>query len=111
MTYRHVPRLHLSFSQESDPSDQDAIFSLKSLAKSPDQGSASRRWFRDLLWRAFPSRSEGELSAKAAPVLNVSPRQVRNWLREDNDASLRHVTAVMAIAGAEVILTRIERRK
>jgi hypothetical protein len=110
MTYDHVPRLHLSFSQDSDPCDQDAIFSLKCLAKSAD-GSASRRWFRDLLWRAFPSRSEGELSAKAAPVLNVSPRQVRNWLREDNDASLRHVTAVMAIAGAEVLFTRIEGRK
>jgi hypothetical protein len=110
MSYRHVPRLHLSFSADSSPSDSDAIFSLKSLAKSAD-GSASRRWFRDLLWRAFPSRSEGELSEKAAPVLGVSPRQVRNWLREDNDASLRHVTAVMAIAGAEVIFTKIEGRK
>lgn len=111
MTYRHVPRLHLSFSQDSAPCDQDAIFSWKSLSKSKDHASASRRWFRDLLWRAFPSRSEGELSDKASRVLDVSPRQVRNWLREDNDASLRHVTAVMAIAGAEVLFTKIEGSK
>jgi hypothetical protein len=29
---------------------------------------------------------------------------VRNWLRCEHDASLRYVTAVMVIAGAEIVL-------
>lgn len=70
-----------------------------------------RRWFRNMLWRAFPSPSEHDLTVKAAGVLDVSPRQVKNWLREEHDASLRYVMAVMAIAGAEIVFGRIERRK
>ena len=70
--------------------------------------SASRRWFAALLWRAFPSRSEHDLAEKAARALGVSPRQVRNWLRQDNDASLRYVTAVLLIAGAEVVFANLE---
>lgn len=65
---------------------------------------ASRRWFAGLLWRAFPAPSEAELAARAAPVLGVSERQVRNWLRGEHDASLRYVTAVLALAGVECIL-------
>lgn len=76
-----------------------------------DHATASRRWFAGLLWRAFPSASEHELSHKAARVLDVSPRQVVNWLRCEHDASLRYVTAVMAIAGAEVVLGRVEGRR
>lgn len=72
--------------------------------------SASRRWFRNLLWRAFPSQSENDLAHKAADALDVSPRQVKNWLREEHDASLRYVTAVLAIAGAEIIFGKIEGR-
>lgn len=64
---------------------------------------ASRVWFRDMLWRAFPSRSEKALAAKAAPVLGVSERQVINWLRGEHDAALRHVLAVIVIAGAEIV--------
>lgn len=75
-----------------------------------DHASASRRWFRNLLWRAFPSPSENDLAQTAARVLDVSPRQVRNWLREDHDASLRYVTAVMMIAGAESVFALIEGR-
>lgn len=71
----------------------------------------ARRWFSDLLWIAFPSPSEHDLSLKAAPVLDVSPRQVRNWLRRENDASLRYVFAVMAIAGVEVILGKPRRHR
>jgi hypothetical protein len=70
----------------------------------PGDAAASRRWFAGLLWRAFPSPSEHELAVKAARVLDVSPRQVRNWLRCEHDASLRYVTAVMVIAGAEIVL-------
>lgn len=80
---------------------------MKNPSHSTDPGAA-RRWFRNLLWRAFPSPSERDLANKAARVLNVSPRQVINWLREDHDASLRYVLAVMAIAGAEVVFARIE---
>ncbi|MGP3699213.1 hypothetical protein [Rhodobacter sp. NSM] len=80
----------------------------KFLAGSSDHAGASRRWFRNMLWRAFPSASEHELAHKAARVLGVSPRQVKNWLREEHDASLRYVTAVLMIAGGEVVFSRIE---
>lgn len=73
-----------------------------------DHARASRRWFAALLWRAFPAPSENELAQRAARALDVSPRQVKNWLRCEHDASLRYVLAVMAIAGAEVVFSRIE---
>ena len=73
-----------------------------------DHAAAARRWFAALLWRAFPSPSERDLSEKAARALGVSDRQVRNWLRCEHDASLRHVTAVILIAGAEAALARLE---
>lgn len=83
---------------------------MKNPANSTDHATASRRWFAAMLWRAFPSPSEGDLALKAARVLDVSPRQVRNWLRCEHDASLRYVTAVMAIAGAEVVFGLVEGR-
>lgn len=63
-----------------------------------------------MLWRAFPSPSAAALAKRAASVLGVSERQVRNWLAEDHDAALRHVTAVMLIAGCEVVFRQIEGR-
>lgn len=111
MTYKHVPRLHLSLVDSDYPSSQSESFAGKNLSNSVDHSAASRRWFSNLLWRAFPSRSENDLANKAASVLDVSPRQVRNWLRGENDASLRYVTAVLAIAGAEMIFTKIEGRR
>ena len=93
------------------PFSQGVSFMAKLLANSVDHRSASRRWFAALLWRAFPAPSEHDLSLKAARVLDVSPRQVRNWLRCDHDAGLSYVLAVMAIAGAEVVFDRIEGRK
>lgn len=90
--------------------DQYGVSALKNLANSTDP-RASRRWFRNMLWRALPSPSEHDLALKAANVLGVSPRQVRNWLREEHDASLRYVTAVLAIAGAEIVFGRIEGRR
>jgi hypothetical protein len=83
------------------------------LRKSParsDHAAASRRWFAALLWRAFPAPSERALREKAARALGVSERQVSNWLRCEHDASLRHVTAVILIAGAEAALARLEGR-
>lgn len=64
---------------------------------------SARRAFAALLWRAFPSPSEHDLALKAARVLDVSPRQVRNWLRCEHSAGFHHVAAVMAIAGAEIV--------
>lgn len=81
------------------------------LTANSDHRSASRRWFAALLWRAFPAPSEHDLSLKAARVLDVSPRQVRNWLGGHHDAGLSYVLAVMAIAGAEVVFDKIEGRK
>ncbi|MEM9211804.1 MAG: hypothetical protein AAGA63_09980 [Pseudomonadota bacterium] len=84
---------------------------MKNLSNSGvDHVTASRRWFASMLWRAFPSTSEHELSQKAATALDVSPRQVTNWLRCNNDASLSYVLAVIAIAGAEVVFEKMERR-
>jgi hypothetical protein len=71
---------------------------------------AERAWFAALLWRAFPSDSENELSERAGPVLGVSARQVRNWLRCEHDARWRDVMKVLAIAGGEVVFRAMERR-
>ncbi len=64
----------------------------------------SRKWFAGMLWRAFPAESERGVAQRAAPVLDVSERQVINWLRCDHDAALSYVTAVLVIAGAETVL-------
>ena len=81
---------------------------MKHLAIStPCEAFCPRRWFADLLWTAFPSRSANDLARTAAPVLGVSTRQVRYWLEEANDAPVRHVVAVLAIAGAEIVFDRL----
>ncbi|TFL16413.1 hypothetical protein [Jannaschia formosa] len=84
---------------------------MKNPAQSECSTSAARGWFRDLLFRAFPGRSEREIARVAAPLLDVSDRQVRNWLREEHDPGLTVVLKVMALAGAEVVLARVERRR
>lgn len=87
--------------------DQYGALPVKNPAYSTDP-RANRRWFRDLLWRAFPAQSERELADKASAVLDVSHRQVINWLREEHDPKLRYIMAVLAIAGAEIVFSRIE---
>lgn len=77
---------------------------MKNLAESAgDNISSSRKAFASLLWKAFPSPSEHELAIRAGKVLEVSPRQVKNWLRCDNSAAVHYFFAVAAIAGAEVV--------
>lgn len=71
---------------------------------------ASRQWFRDLLWRAFPASSDNDRAAQAARVLGVSARQVSNWLACRHDAPLTMVCTVMVIAGCEVVFRQIEGR-
>jgi len=77
---------------------------MKNLADTAgDNIKASRKAFANMLWRAFPSPSENELAHKAARVLDVSPRQVSNWLRCENSAAIQYFFAVAAIAGAEIV--------
>lgn len=103
MTSAHVPSVHVSGSHQ-----KHGAFAVKSFARNEiDHEKNSRRWFAALLWRAFPAHSEAAVAEKAARVLDVSPRQVRNWLRGNNDASLKYVTAVALIAGVELGLGQI----
>lgn len=70
----------------------------------------ARQWFAGLLWQAFPANSEREVARRAAPVLDVSERQVVNWLRCENDAGVSYVAAVMILAGAVKALDPIRGR-
>jgi hypothetical protein len=62
-----------------------------------------RRWFANLLWRAFPGHSAREKAVAAAPVLGLSVKQVENLLNGQHDAKLGTILAVLAIAGAESV--------
>ena len=68
--------------------------------------AAERRWFAGLLWQACPGApSERDLAEMVAARLAeagrpVTPRAVRNWLREANTPHYRYVLAVIALAGA-----------
>lgn len=84
------------------------MIALKNLSRS---AGAPREWFRDLLWRAFPARSDADRAKQIHRALGVSQRQAQNWLRCENDAALRHVVAVLAIAGAEVVFCRMGGRR
>lgn len=84
--------------------DQHGVSDVKNPSRNEvDQVSASRKAFAALLWRAFPSRSEHDLALKAARVLDVTPRQVQNWLRCEHSASVHVFFAVASIAGAELV--------
>ncbi|WP_371416260.1 hypothetical protein [Rubellimicrobium sp. CFH 75288] len=70
----------------------------------PDE-TAARRWFRGLLWQAFPAaQTDHDLARRAAATLEVSESRVRGWLRCEHDAKLREVLRVLALAGASVVL-------
>ncbi|WP_438939119.1 hypothetical protein [Cereibacter sphaeroides] len=103
-------RHEIASSSKTFSKGKDGAVTLKNLAHSDAHGRASRKRFARLLWRAFPATSERDLAAKAAPVLGVSERQVKNWLRCENDAALRHVVAVMTLACGEEIFSLIEGR-
>lgn len=66
----------------------------------PDQ-TARRRWFAGLLWGAFPGDSMAEKARRAAPVLDLTPRQIEKLMKGDHDAKLGTVLAVLTITGAE----------
>lgn len=103
---------HTRYSKSSSTREQYGDTCVKNLAHSDiDHVKASRKAFASLLWRAFPARSERELALKAASVLDVSPRQIKNWLRCENSAAWHYVAAVMAIAGAEIVFSGLERHQ
>lgn len=86
----------------------------KSFRNEMSQEDMERKWFADLLWKAFPdAQSENELSELVAEVLTtekrpIHPRTVRNWLRCDNSPSFRYVMRILAMAGAEAIFQIID---
>ncbi|WOI54974.1 hypothetical protein [Palleronia sp. LCG004] len=81
---------------------------MKFPSNSTDAARDAGTFFIRMLWRAFPAPSEHALAARAAPVLDVSERQVRNWLRGTHTPRADYLLAVMAIAGAEVVIRKIE---
>lgn len=76
----------------------------------PEHRARFRKWFASLLWSAFPGASERDVARRAAPVLDVSERQVINWLRGENDAAGSYVAAVMIYAGVMSALGPIRGR-
>lgn len=83
------------------------------LAKNPSQSRriCPRDWFRDLLWSAFPAPSDSDRAKQISAALGVSKRQAQHWLACDHDAALRHVLAVLIIAGAESAFAKIGGRE
>lgn len=67
-----------------------------------------RELWAELLKNAFPGRSENEIAEAAAPILDVTPRTVRNWLRGVHEPKIKHVVAVMLLVGLERSVAMIE---
>lgn len=72
--------------------------------------SQERRWFRDLLWMAFPGRSASEVATAASRALGVSRREVQHWLACEHQPRLKHVAALMLLVGIEVACRKLEGR-
>lgn len=72
---------------------------------------ARRRWFAGLLWQAFPGDTAAEKARRAAPVLDLTPRQVENLLKGEHDAKLGTVLTVLAITGAERVFDIVQGRR
>lgn len=107
---QHAPPPH-SFCEVPLTRDKHRSIPLKNFAESGlDHKLSARRTFAALLWKAFPGPSENDVAEKAARVLDVTPRQVRNWLRCENSAAWHYVSAVMLIAGAEIVFQKVEAR-
>ena len=70
-----------------------------------------RRWFAGLLWKAFPGGSMREKAIAAAPVLDLTPRQIENLMKMEHDAKLPQILAVLAIVGSDNIFDIIARRE
>lgn len=98
--------LHVRYSRRNPLTRRGASSFVYSVASKEKR----RRWFADLLWRTFPGASMREKAQRAAPVLDLSPRQIENLMKMEHDAKLPTVLAVLALAGAECIFEIIEGR-
>lgn len=109
----NTPALPTHYSKHSSRV-QHGVTTMKFFAKNnEDHVFISRKAFAALLRKAFPSMSDDDLARKAAKVLSrkflpVSSRQVKNWLHCNNTAAWHYVSAVLAIAGAEIVFKGIE---
>ena len=74
---------------------------VKSFVFNRADQKSRRRWFSRMMWRAFPGASMREVALRAAPVLDLTPRQCENLIKGEHDAKLGTILAVLAIAGAE----------
>lgn len=86
--YRGTP-LSISFRKRADARAADTIFV-------------------QMLWAAFPARSENHLAEMAAPKLGVSPKTVRNWLRGNGDGKAKNFADLMKILGVDKTLEILE---
>jgi hypothetical protein len=58
-----------------------------------------------LLWLAFPSRSEAELSERACLYLGVTDRTIRNWLAGTHSPKWPTVCLIAGLVGYETFLS------
>lgn len=73
-----------------------------------DVEEKAAKWFSDLLWNAFPADSEAQVAMKAAKALEVSEKQVRNWLRHSNSPAWKFVFKALIAEGVEIVAQKIE---
>lgn len=87
--------------------------SMQFLAKSnTDFRQKSRREDSELLYRAFPARTQKEISEKASRAIGVSPRQIIYWMQCENDMPSWAVKAVKHyVRVIESTALKIERRE
>lgn len=72
------------------------------------RGDVSRERVVDLFRLSFPeARSERDLAIQAERVLGLDMRTIQRVLRREQDLKARYVFALMALAGAEVALSKI----
>lgn len=99
-------------SVKAKPASKSPEMSFRKSALTREE--AERAWFASLLWKAFPdATSENELADRAAEALTddkrpVTPRTVKNWLRQDNSPHFRYVLRVIALVGAESVFQLLD---
>ncbi len=64
----------------------------------------NRKKVCDLLWSAFPGRSEAEVSRRASAYLSVHERTVRNWMRGVGGPDMVQASMLGGLVGYEVFL-------
>jgi hypothetical protein len=59
----------------------------------------ARERFAAALREAFPGKTDSEIARQAAPILDRSERQIRNWLSGESSPVIEDVYTVCAILG------------